>query len=227
MIHESVVWIGKSGTQYEHFVYDLDSAVPNRLGTYVYAKQNESEIWAPVFMGHGSLSQRCPDPELLGRIRAKGATHVHLRLNAMEQDGAAELEDMLANYPNAFVPHGCNVKLEERVHDSVMWVGKSGIVYEHFVYALNVQVPDRPGTFIYSKQNAEAVWVPVYMGQGSLAGRCEADEELMARIHAKNATHVHLRLNPLEADRGVELQDLLEHYANAYEPLGCHVRATE
>ena len=112
MVEDACAWVGLSGSIYEHFIFELDAELPDRLGTYVYAKQVEGNKWAPVYFGHGSLAQRCSaDRDLMVCIRAKGATHVHLRLNAMELDRVAELQDMLQNYPNAFAPHGCHERV--------------------------------------------------------------------------------------------------------------------
>ena len=107
-----------------------------------------------------------------------------------------------------------------------LWLGDSGAEYKFFVYERHPDVPSRPGIFIYAKKNDEDLWVPIYVGHGDLSVRGTNDSELLARIDAKGATHVHLRLNSLEIARQGEVADILKRYQNAFEPDGCHVRET-
>jgi hypothetical protein len=79
-------------------------------GNYIYAKKNQAGYWVPVYMGEGDLSKRAtPDHHRIRCIDSKGATHVHLHLNAKNEDRRAEEQDLLANYINALTPDGCNV----------------------------------------------------------------------------------------------------------------------
>jgi hypothetical protein len=110
--------------------------------------------------------------------------------------------------------------------ETSLWIGESGAKYTYYVYQRHPDVPKRMGIFIYSKKNHEDLWVPLFIGHGDLSVRVATDPELIARIDAKGATHVHLRLNSLEADRQGEIADLLKRYQNAFEPDGCHVRDT-
>ncbi len=105
-----------------------------------------------------------------------------------------------------------------------LWTGESGANYKFYVYERHPDVPARMGIFIYSKKNHEDLWVPIYIGHGDMSVRCTKDLELMARIDAKGATTVHLRLNSSEVVRQGEVADLLKRYQNAFEPEGCHVR---
>jgi hypothetical protein len=80
------------------------------------------------------------------------------------------------------------------------------------------------GIFIYSKKNDEDLWVPLFVGEGDLSLQASADRELIARIHAKGATHIHLRVNSDPLDRTSEIADILKRYQNAFEPEGCNVK---
>ena len=106
-------------------------------------------------------------------------------------------------------------------YDDVAWIGESGTEYIYYVFPIDAEVPARSGSYIYAKRNEEGLWAPVYMGRGDLAKRC-SDPSLLDRIAAKEATHVHLRLNRRENDRIEELADLLTRYKNAFAPVGCH-----
>ena len=104
------------------------------------------------------------------------------------------------------------------------WVGASGIEYQFFIFAIDFAVPPRPGVYIYAKKNDQDMWVPLYIGHGDLAARC-ADSERLAAIHAKGATHVHLRLVKRAGDCVDEVRDMLAKYANAFPPDGCQPEA--
>jgi hypothetical protein len=108
--------------------------------------------------------------------------------------------------------------------ETSLWTGESGANYTYYVYERHPDIPKRMGVFIYSKKNDEDLWVPLFIGHGDLSVRSNTDPELMARINAKGATHVLLRVNSVEADRQGELADLLKRYQNAFEPEGCHIR---
>lgn len=104
------------------------------------------------------------------------------------------------------------------------WVGASGAEYRYHVFGLEPDVPSRPGSYIYAKRNADDAWVPIYMGHGDLAARCN-DPALLQSIAASGPTHIHLRLNKRPEDREDERRDLLARYDNAFPPEGCQPEA--
>jgi hypothetical protein len=109
MNDEICYWTGASGTNYLYHVYERQPDIPSRLGNYIYALKNHEGHWAPVYIGQGDLSIcAAADPGRMACIDAKGATHVHLRLNASEEERLSEVEDLLRRYLNAHHPHGCN-----------------------------------------------------------------------------------------------------------------------
>jgi len=68
--------------------------------------------WVPIYFGEGDLSVRSTKSHhQITCINSKGATHVHMHLNAAETARKAEEKDLLAAYPQAYSPTGCNVKL--------------------------------------------------------------------------------------------------------------------
>jgi hypothetical protein len=92
---ETCVWIGKSGTRYTYFVYQRHPSInEGQDGNYIYARKNESGLWVPVYIGQGDLSKRATtDHHRLRCIDSKGATHVHLHLNALKEDRVFEERD--------------------------------------------------------------------------------------------------------------------------------------
>jgi hypothetical protein len=108
---ETCTWVGKSGTRYTYYVYPRHPNLnEGQDGNYIYAKKNSDGRWVPVYMGEGDLAKRATsDHHRIRCIDSKGATHVHLHLNAKKEDRRAEEQDLLANYVNALSPEGCNV----------------------------------------------------------------------------------------------------------------------
>src|SRR5215468_8376703 len=107
----SCAWIGASGKSYTYYVYTRHPEInAGQFGNYIYSKLNTEGKWVPVYIGEGDLSVRCTKSHhQIACINAKGATHVHMHLNATEADRWAEESDLLARYTNAYQPNGCNV----------------------------------------------------------------------------------------------------------------------
>lgn len=106
-------WIGASRKTYTYFVHDRHPNVAEgNIGNYIYAKLNSSGLWVPVYIGEGDLSVRTTGSHhRVECIDAKKATHIHMHINSIEKVRLAEEADLLANYPNAYDPNGCNVKI--------------------------------------------------------------------------------------------------------------------
>jgi hypothetical protein len=105
-------WNGESGAAYSYFIHELPvSFNANQNGNYIYARKNDKGRWVPIYIGQGDLSERIGDDHhQAGCIERKGATHVHVHLNAKQGDRTSEESDLLANYTNAYKPNGCNEK---------------------------------------------------------------------------------------------------------------------
>ena len=108
MADETCIWTGASGTNYTYYIYPRGTAVdPGKDGNYVYTKRNSEGKWVLVYFGEGDLSARAgKNHHRSDCIDSKGATHVHMHLNASEKARLAEEKDLLARYTNALVPHG-------------------------------------------------------------------------------------------------------------------------
>ncbi len=81
----------------------------NEAGNFIYARMDPQRAWIPIFIGQGDLTEvGMFDPKKIECILEKGATHVHVRVNSSKEARIAEASDLLANYPQAYAPEGCN-----------------------------------------------------------------------------------------------------------------------
>ncbi len=105
-------WTGASGKMYIYEIFARHPKLPlNEPGNFIYAKMDPHKRWLPIYIGEGNLTQRAgPDARGVQCIDAKGATHVHVRVNHGRDDRVAEVKDLLENFPQAFAPEGCNEK---------------------------------------------------------------------------------------------------------------------
>jgi hypothetical protein len=108
--HPTCTWTGASGNKYIYEIHARHPALmPNEPGNYIYAKLDEHGRWVPICIGQGDLAQRAAtDPRRVECIDAKGATHVHLHVKYDRGDRLAEEKDLLVNFPQAYIPDGCN-----------------------------------------------------------------------------------------------------------------------
>lgn len=109
-------------------------------------------------------------------------------------------------------------------HVICKWIGASGTQYTYYIWVLPASFSEnQDGNYIYSKKSTQGNWIPIYIGQGDLKDRTENHHQAGC-ISRKGATHIHVHLNPNEADRLAEESDLLANYTNAYQPSGCNVK---
>ena len=107
---DTVDWPGASGKKYSYYVHEITwTPNENQDGNYLFAKI-ENNVWVPVYFGEGDLQDRKADHLANGCVTRKGATHFHCHLNGNSFARGSEESDLLANYPKAYAPTGCNVK---------------------------------------------------------------------------------------------------------------------
>ena len=113
MANPTCNWSGLSGKNYAYSIWPRGSKFnPNQMGNYIYARQNPQGQWVPIYIGEGDLAVRCSQSHHQQEcLNSRGATHVHVHLNANEMDRLSEERDLLARYTNAYAPSGCNLKL--------------------------------------------------------------------------------------------------------------------
>jgi hypothetical protein len=107
---QTCTWTGASGKKYVYTVYRRRPRVPpHQAGNFIYARMDKQRKWVPIFIGQGDLTQRAAiDRRYIACVDAKGATHVHVHVNFKKEDRIAEQEDLLKNFPEAYIPDGCN-----------------------------------------------------------------------------------------------------------------------
>jgi hypothetical protein len=109
-------------------------------------------------------------------------------------------------------------------HTVCKWTGNSGKEYKYFIWSLLTSFnANQRGNYIFTKQNDQGRWIPIYIGQGDLRERM-ANHHQATCISQKGATHLHVHLNENETGRLAEESDLLANYTNVYQPTGCNER---
>lgn len=102
------VWRGASGQEYTFTVFALPVAFNGDVaGNYIFSRLSAAG-WVPIYIGQGDLSQRANYHHQAHCIRSKGATHFHCHSSGIESMRLFEERDLLANYPQAYQPTGCN-----------------------------------------------------------------------------------------------------------------------
>ena len=109
---EATYWEGASGRLYKYFIHELPTSFSeNQEGNYIFCKKDYLGIWVPVYIGQGDLSRRISENHHKIRcIGERGATHVHVHLNEVEEIRVAEEKDLLDKHSEAYQPIGCNEK---------------------------------------------------------------------------------------------------------------------
>lgn len=103
-----VNWSGASGKTYTFSVWPLPSQINDgQDGNYIFCGSEDGR-WVPLYIGQGDLGNRTKNPDHSRCLSNKGATHVHVHLNPDADDRLAEEDDLLAAYPQAYQPTGCN-----------------------------------------------------------------------------------------------------------------------
>ena len=104
-------WIGTSKIPYSYSIYKFPVRFnEGQDGNYIFCKLVERK-WRPIYIGQGDLGKKVTlQHHKLDCIIKNGATHVHVHLNAKEEDRKSEESDLLANYGQAYEPKGCNEK---------------------------------------------------------------------------------------------------------------------
>ncbi len=102
------------------------------------------------------------------------------------------------------------------------WVGASGKQYSFHVYSLPQSFEsEQNGNYIFTKEEGN-VCPAIYIGQGDLGDRIGEAHHKWQCVQSKGATQVHVHLNPDEATRLAEEEDLLAGNPEAYAPTGCN-----
>jgi hypothetical protein len=100
MADEACKWVGASGASYLFYIYPVPASVPSRLGNYICCRQQSDMSWVPVHIGHGDLAV----------CDAEEATHIHMRLAALESERVEAHSDLVAAHKTAVPQDDADVR---------------------------------------------------------------------------------------------------------------------
>ncbi|TMJ01429.1 MAG: hypothetical protein E6G97_16230 [Alphaproteobacteria bacterium] len=94
---DTLDWPGTSGKTYRYWFTDLNQALKNEGGNYMFVKPMPGNKWLPVYIGQAdSLGARLPCHERLPDAKRAGATHAMTHTTpAGEQARLAEERDLI------------------------------------------------------------------------------------------------------------------------------------
>lgn len=74
----TINWTGRSGAQYQYWIYPIGTAFANKPGNYVFAKETSPGRWLPIYIGQSEdLGRRLANHDREPDARRLGATHIH------------------------------------------------------------------------------------------------------------------------------------------------------
>jgi len=114
---ESHLWMGQSGMEYEYWVCPLNAGFADHPGNYIYAARTEDDRWKALYIAEtDSLKHRAKGHEGERCALAKGATHLHVRLNTEpEEVRERERDDLIT-----FLRPACNVESQPEEPQAVV-----------------------------------------------------------------------------------------------------------
>lgn len=116
MNYGETTWTGASGTIYKMKTFSLDTEVrPDIEGNYIFGeryKDPQGRIFVrPIYIGEGILKNRIEFRIQEGRVQQKGCNCFCAMINDNEASRKFIEDDLLAAYPQAYAPVGCNKKI--------------------------------------------------------------------------------------------------------------------
>jgi hypothetical protein len=93
-------WPGKSGTEYQYWIYPIETTFTNGPGNYIFAKETQPGHWSPCYIGQTqNLGDRLSNHEKEACAKRKGATHIHVHVNRDgERARKAEEKDLILKW---------------------------------------------------------------------------------------------------------------------------------
>jgi hypothetical protein len=77
---QTIVWPGKSGTQYKYWICAIGSKMKVEPGNYIFVRETKPSTFAPLYAGEtGDLDDRLSNPSTHHKFRCvtnHGATHL-------------------------------------------------------------------------------------------------------------------------------------------------------
>jgi hypothetical protein len=100
MSNETIIWEGRSGTEYKYWIHPLPPNFREVPGNYIFAKETKPDTFTAIYIGEaGDLSDRFDNHHAMPCIKREGATHIHVHTSsAGEQARRDEESDLIARW---------------------------------------------------------------------------------------------------------------------------------
>lgn len=100
LAERTIDWTGISGEKYNYQIYPLGTEFSNVPGNYVFARENESRRFTPIYIGQTSnLGERFDTHHKIPCIRRYGATHICVhKSSSNESVRMAEEQDLIKKW---------------------------------------------------------------------------------------------------------------------------------
>ena len=97
--HNTHVWLGRSGAQYEFQVFPWPTVFPPFPGIYIFCRLENFIQWAPIYVGQTEdLSTRFDDHHKMNCIQRYGVSHIHILGEMNGEPQRREIErDLILN----------------------------------------------------------------------------------------------------------------------------------
>ena len=74
---QKINWPGKSGTQYQYWIYPIETTFNDGSGNYIFAKETRPGYWLPCYIGQTeNLGDRLSNHEKESCAKKIGRAHV-------------------------------------------------------------------------------------------------------------------------------------------------------
>ena len=96
---QTIMWPGKSGKEYQYWIYPIITEFKDSPGNYIFAKETTPGHWSPLYIGQTkSLKTRLSDHEKEACAKRNGATHIHANASGGEVGRLAEEKDLITHW---------------------------------------------------------------------------------------------------------------------------------
>jgi hypothetical protein len=97
---DTILWDGKSGTEYKYWIHGIDAAFDEVAGNYIFAKEVTPGSYRPIYIGQSkNLGTRLENHEKEACARRNGATHIHVHTTPSgEKARKAEEADLIRRW---------------------------------------------------------------------------------------------------------------------------------
>ena len=96
----TTLWDGKSGQEYEYWVYEIWHPMASVPSNYCFAKEVEQHKWSPIYFGEtDDISEHLDHHQKIDHILQHGATHILAHTSSEDVEVRhAEEADLVAKW---------------------------------------------------------------------------------------------------------------------------------